>query len=68
MIFPIFTGKLKYAELEIDEVYNECYPDYTLFNEKSCYDTGLGESVYGYDFEKDEKDKLLQIEYLEISN
>ena len=59
--FSHFYWQAKYAELEIDEVYNECYPDYTLFNEKNAMNGARRKRLWD-DFEKDEKDKMLQIE------
>ena len=59
--FSHFYWQAKYAELEIDEVYNECYPDYTLFNDKNAMNGARRKRLWD-DFEKDEKDKLLQIE------
>ena len=59
--FSHFYWQAKYAEMEIDELYNECYPDYALFNEKNAMNGARRKRLWD-DFEKDEKDKLLQIE------
>ena len=59
--FSHYYWQAKYAELEIDEVYNECYPDFGLFNEKNAMNGARRKRLWD-DFEKDEKDKLLQIE------
>ena len=59
--FSHFYWQAKYAELEIDEVYNECYPDYTKFNEKNAMNGARRKRLWD-DFEKDEKEKLKLIE------
>lgn len=59
--FSHFYWQAKYTELEINEVYNECYPDFSLFNEKNAMNGARRKRLWD-DFEKDEKDKLLQIE------
>ena len=47
----------RYAEIEINEVYNECYPDHALFNEKNAMNGARRKRLWD-DFEKDEKDKM----------
>jgi hypothetical protein len=59
--FSHLYWQAKYTELEIDKIYNECYPDYTLFNEKNAMNGARRKRLWD-DFEKDEKDKLFQIE------
>ena len=44
------------------KLYNKCYPDYTLFNEKNAMGGARRKRLWD-DFEKDEKDKIkIQIE------
>ena len=59
--FSHFYWQAKYAEMEIDELYNKCYPDYVLFNEKNAMNGARRKRLWD-DFEKDEKEKILQIE------
>ena len=53
--FSHYYWQAKYAELEIDELYNKCYPDYTLFNEKNAMGGARRKRLWD-DFEKDEKE------------
>jgi hypothetical protein len=59
--FSHFYWQAKYTEIEINELYNECYPDHTLFNEKNSMGGARRKRLWD-DFEKDEKEKLLLIE------
>jgi len=59
--FSHFYWQAKYAEMEIDELYNKCYPDYVLFNEKNAMNGARRKRLWD-DFEKDEKEKMSQIE------
>ena len=58
--FSHFYWQAKYAEMEIDELYNKCYPDYVLFNEKNAMNGARRKRLWD-DFEKDEKEKMSQI-------
>ena len=55
--FSHYYWQVKYSELEINEIYNECYPDYTKFNEKSAIHNARRKRLW-LDFEKDEAEKL----------
>ena len=59
--FSHFYWQAKYAEMEIDELYDKCYPDYVLFNEKNAMNGARRKRLWD-DFEKDEKEKMLKIE------
>ena len=59
--FSHFYWQAKYAEMEIDELYDKCYPDYVLFNEKNAMNGARRKRLWD-DFEKDEKEKMSQIE------
>ena len=68
--FSHFYWQAKYTEIEINELYNECYPDHTLFNEKNAMNGARRKRLWD-DFEKDENEKLLLIEknfYINIQN
>ena len=58
--FSHFFWQAKYTELEINKLYDECYPDYTLFNEKNALNSARRERLWN-DYEKDETNKLNQI-------
>ena len=59
--FSQYYWQAKYVELEINKLYNECYPDHTKFNEKNAMNGARRKRLWN-DFEKDETDKLKQIE------
>jgi len=52
--FSHFFWQAKYTELEINKIYDECYPDFTLFNEKMPY-MEPEENVYGMILKKMKK-------------
>ena len=58
--FSHFFWQAKYTELEINKLYDKCYPDYTLFNEKNALNSARRERLWN-DYEKDETNKLNQI-------
>ena len=58
--FSHFFWQAKYTELEINKLYDECYPDYTLFNEKNALNGARRKRLWD-DYEKDETNKLNQI-------
>ena len=47
--------------MEINELHHETYPDAVLFNEKNAMNGARRKRLWD-DFEKDEKEKMLQIE------
>tara|TARA_R100001163_G_scaffold25576_1_gene20987 strand:- start:3069 stop:3572 length:504 start_codon:yes stop_codon:yes gene_type:complete len=58
--FSQYYWQAKYAELEINKIYDECYPDFTKFNEKNALNGARRKRLWA-DFEKDEADKLNKI-------
>ena len=59
--FSHFYWQAKYAEIEINEIFNDTYPDAALFNEKASLHRARRKRLLE-DFEKDEKQKLSQLE------
>ena len=58
--FSQFYWQAKYTELEINEIYDECYPDFSKFNEKNAVN-GARRTRLWDDFEKEENGRLNQI-------
>tara|TARA_R110002167_G_scaffold102784_3_gene266363 strand:+ start:2338 stop:2841 length:504 start_codon:yes stop_codon:yes gene_type:complete len=58
--FSQYYWQAKYTELEINKIYDECYPDFSKFNEKNAVN-GVRRKRLLSDFEKDENDRLNQI-------
>ena len=66
--FSHYYWQAKYAELEMDDIHHETYPDAALYNEKTSIHGARRQRLWD-DFEKDEQEKLQQIEkdfYLEF--
>ena len=59
--FSHFYWQAKYVEMEINELHHKTYPDAVLFNEKNAMNGARRKRLWD-DFEKDEKEKMLQIE------
>ena len=59
--FSHYYWQAKYTEIEINEIYNNTYPDATSFNEKASIHRARRKRLFD-DFEKDEKQKMLQLE------
>ena len=59
--FSHFYWQAKYAEIEINEIFNDTYPDAALFNEKASLHRARRKRLLE-DFEKDEKQKLNQLQ------
>ena len=59
--FSHYYWQARYAEMEINELHHETYPDAVLFNEKNAMNGARRKRLWN-DFEKDETDKLKQIE------
>lgn len=58
--FSQFYWQAKYTELEINEIYDECYPDFSKFNEKNAVNGARRKRLWD-DFEKEENNRLNQI-------
>ena len=59
--FSHYYWQAKYAELEMDVIHHETYPDAALYNEKTSIHGARRQRLWD-DFEKDEQEKLQQIE------
>ena len=59
--FSHYYWQAKYTEIEINEIYNDTYPDAVLFNEKASIHRARRKRLFE-DFEKDEKQRMLQLE------
>ena len=59
--FSHYYWQAKYAEIEINEIFDNTYPDAALFNEKASLHRARRKRLFE-DFEKDEKQKLSQLE------
>ena len=58
--FSHYYWQAKYAEIEMDDIHHETYPDRVSYNEKSAIHGARRKRLWE-DFEKDESEKLLQI-------
>ena len=59
--FSHYYWQAKYAEMEIDDLHNETYPDAELFIEKNALNSARRKRLWD-DFEKDEKERIKGIE------
>ena len=55
--FSHYYWQAKYAEIEMDDIHNETYPDAALYNEKVAIHGARRKRLWD-DFEKDEKEKM----------
>tara|TARA_R110001592_G_scaffold53499_6_gene164018 strand:+ start:204 stop:707 length:504 start_codon:yes stop_codon:yes gene_type:complete len=58
--FSQYYWQAKYTELEINEIYDEYYPDFQKFNEKNAVNGARRKRLWD-DFEKEENGRLNQI-------
>lgn len=58
--FSQFYWQAQYTELEINEIYDEHYPDFQKFNEKNAVNGARRKRLWA-DFEKEENNRLNQI-------
>lgn len=65
--FSNFYWQAQLAEIEINKIYQECYPDFSLFNEKASLLRNKRKRLWE-DFEKDENNKLKQLQKEFIAN
>jgi len=59
--FSHYYWQAKYTEMEMNEIHNDTWPDAIKYKEKTAVH-GARRTRLWDDYEKDEKDKLLQIE------
>jgi len=59
--FSHYYWQAKYAEMEIDDLHHETYPDAELFIEKNALNSARRKRLWD-DFEKDEKERIKGIE------
>ncbi len=59
--FSHYYWQAKYAEMEIDDLHNETFPDAELFIEKNAMNSARRKRLWD-DFEKDEKERINGIE------
>jgi len=57
MNFSHYWWQVKYAEMEIDDIHHDTYPDSTLYNEKVAVHGARRQRLW-MDFEKDETEKM----------
>ena len=55
--FSHYYWQARYAEIEINELHHETYPDAVLFNEKNAMNGSRRKRLWD-DFEKDEKERM----------
>ena len=55
--FSHYYWQARYAEMEINELHHETYPDAVLFNEKNAMNGARRKRLWD-DFEKDEKERM----------
>ena len=58
--FSQYYWQAKYTELEINEIYDKCYPDFSRFNEENAINGARRKRLWD-DFEKEENGRLNQI-------
>ena len=58
--FSHYYWQAKYAEIEMDDIHHETYPDAALYNEKSAIHGARRKRLWD-DFEKDEKERMNNI-------
>jgi hypothetical protein len=59
--FSHYYWQARYAEIEINDLHHETYPDAVLFNEKNAMNGARRKRLWD-DFEKDEKERINGIE------
>ena len=59
--FSHYFWQAKYTEMEMDEIHNEVWPDSVKYKEKTAIHGARRQRLWD-DFEKDEREKLIQIE------
>lgn len=58
--FSHYYWQARYAEIEINELHHETYPDAVLFNEKNAMNGARRKRLWD-DFEKDEKERMTNL-------
>jgi len=65
--FSHFYWQAKFNEIEINKIYSQCNPDLSLFNERASLQRARRKRLW-IDFEKDEKNRLEQLQKEFIAN